>query len=211
MCYSLFSAPTNDEAFGFMFYVKLQNSPTRQQNSGNSFASDGISISVIDENMNFYASGKSSLSHLGRGTFNQISVEKQTVDRTNEWKFYQTRQCTPIEEECNWMQCQMTVIRTGKLIGGLKAEIRVSLGIFVSVPPKNCGKFTFFHLRRVLKSKIPTEFPKTPVSDFPEIPVFGETFHPGKLQEIRFCLIFLKKNLSAGKLKTLLLNFYIDA
>ena len=96
-----------------MFYVKLQNSSNQKQN-GVTFTSDGISISVIDENMNFYASGKSSLSHLPRGTYNQISVDKQTVDRTNEWKFYQTRQCTLIEDECNWMQCQMNVVRTGK-------------------------------------------------------------------------------------------------
>ncbi|XP_023342856.1 uncharacterized protein LOC111712474 [Eurytemora carolleeae] len=114
------SAPTNDEAFGFMFYVKLQNSSNQKQN-GVTFTSDGISISVIDENMNFYASGKSSLSHLPRGTYNQISVDKQTVDRTNEWKFYQTRQCTLIEDECNWMRCQMNVVRT---------EMRRSLGCY---------------------------------------------------------------------------------
>ena len=116
------SAPTNDEAFGFMFYVKLQNSSNQKQN-GVTFTSDGISISVIDENMNFYASGKSSLSHLPRGTYNQISVDKQTVDRTNEWKFYQTRQCTLIEDECNWMRCQMNVVRTGNTSFELKGTV----------------------------------------------------------------------------------------
>ena len=105
-----------------MFYVKLQNSSNQKQN-GVTFTSDGISISVIDENMNFYASGKSSLSHLPRGTYNQISVDKQTVDRTNEWKFYQTRQCTLIEDECNWMRCQMNVVRTGKTSFELKGTV----------------------------------------------------------------------------------------
>jgi len=105
-----------------MFYVKLQNSSNQKQN-GVTFTSDGISISVIDENMNFYASGKSSLSHLPRGTYNQISVDKQTVDRTNEWKFYQTRQCTLIEDECNWMRCQMNVVRTGNTSFELKGTV----------------------------------------------------------------------------------------